>query len=93
MVDLWRKEHEKAGYLQLETPIMLNKELWEISGHWFNYRENMYTSEIDEVEFAIKPMNCPGGVLAFKHQLHLSLIHIFLRFSYRLMFHSFFLYL
>ena len=70
LVDLWRKEHEKAGYLQLETPIMLNKELWEISGHWFNYRENMYTSEIDEVEFAIKPMNCPGGVLAFKHQLH-----------------------
>lgn len=70
LIDLWRREHEKAGYLQLETPIMLNKELWEVSGHWFNYRENMYTSEIDEVEFAIKPMNCPGGVLAFKHQLH-----------------------
>ena len=70
LIDLWRKEHEKAGYLQLETPIMLNKELWEVSGHWFNYRENMYTSEIDELEFAIKPMNCPGGVLAFKHQLH-----------------------
>ena len=70
LIDLWRKEHEKAGYLQLETPIMLNKELWEISGHWFNYRENMYTSEIDELEFAIKPMNCPGGVLSFKHQLH-----------------------
>ena len=70
LIDLWRKEHEKAGYLQLETPIMLNKELWEISGHWFNYRENRYTSEIDELEFAIKPMNCPGGVLSFKHQLH-----------------------
>ena len=70
LIDLWRKEHEKAGYLQLETPIMLNKELWEVSGHWFNYRENMYTSEIDELEFAIKPMNCPGGVLSFKHQLH-----------------------
>ena len=70
LIDLWRKEHEKAGYQQLETPIMLNKELWETSGHWFNYRENMYTSEIDELEFAIKPMNCPGGVLAFKHQLH-----------------------
>ena len=70
LIDLWRKEHEKAKYLQLETPIMLNKELWEISGHWFNYRENMYTSEIDELEFAIKPMNCPGGVLSFKHQLH-----------------------
>ena len=70
LIDLWRKEHEKAEYSQLETPIMLNKELWEVSGHWFNYRENMYTSEIDELEFAIKPMNCPGGVLAFKHQLH-----------------------
>lgn len=70
LIDLWRKEHEKAKYLQLETPIMLNKELWEVSGHWFNYRENMYTSEIDELEFAIKPMNCPGGVLSFKHQLH-----------------------
>lgn len=70
LIDLWRREHEKAGYDQLETPIMLNKELWETSGHWFNYRENMYTSEIDELEFAIKPMNCPGGVLAFKHQLH-----------------------
>ena len=70
LIDLWRKEHEKAGYEQLETPIMLNKELWETSGHWFNYRENMYTSEIDELEFAIKPMNCPGGVLSFKHQLH-----------------------
>ena len=70
LIDLWRKEHEKAGYLQLETPIMLNKELWEISGHWFNYRENMYTSEIDALEFAIKPMHCPGGVLSFKHQLH-----------------------
>ena len=70
LIDLWRKEHEKAGYVQLETPIMLNKELWEISGHWFNYRENMYTSEIDELDFAIKPMNCPGGVLSFKHQLH-----------------------
>ena len=70
LIDLWRKEHEKARYQLLETPIMLNKELWEVSGHWFNYRENMYTSEIDELEFAIKPMNCPGGVLSFKHQLH-----------------------
>ncbi len=70
LTDLWREEHDKAKYMLLETPIMLNKELWETSGHWFNYRENMYTSEIDELEFAIKPMNCPGGVLAFKHQLH-----------------------
>lgn len=70
LVDLWRKEHEKAGYEQISTPIMLNKELWEVSGHWFNYRENMYTSVIDEMEFAIKPMNCPGGMLAYKHQIH-----------------------
>ncbi len=70
LIDLWRAEHEKAGYVQIDTPIMLNRELWEISGHWFNYRENMYTSSIDDVDFAIKPMNCPGGVLAFKYQQH-----------------------
>lgn len=70
LIDLWRKEHERAGYDQIQTPIMLNKELWEVSGHWFNYRENMYTSEIDESEFAIKPMNCPGGMIAYKHGLH-----------------------
>jgi threonyl-tRNA synthetase len=70
LIDLWRAEHEKAGYEQIGTPIMLNKELWETSGHWFNYKENMYTSQIDELEFAIKPMNCPGGVLAYKHNLH-----------------------
>lgn len=70
LVDLWRREHEKAGYEMISTPIMLNKELWETSGHWMNYRENMYTSEIDETEFAIKPMNCPGGVLVYKYGLH-----------------------
>ena len=70
LIDLWRKEHTKAGYEQIMTPIMLNKELWETSGHWYNYRENMYTSEIDETEFAIKPMNCPGGVLAYKQEMH-----------------------
>lgn len=70
LIDLWKREHVKAGYQEIMTPIMLNKELWETSGHWFNYRENMYTSEIDKTEFAIKPMNCPGGVLAFKQGLH-----------------------
>lgn len=70
LIDLWRREHEKAGYDMISTPIMLNKELWETSGHWANYRENMYTSVIDDVEFAIKPMNCPGGVLVYKHDLH-----------------------
>lgn len=68
--DLWRREHIKAGYDEIKTPIMLNKDLWEISGHWGNYKENMYTSEIDNHEFAIKPMNCPGGVLAYKQGLH-----------------------
>lgn len=70
LIDLWRREHRLAGYTEIMTPVMLNKELWETSGHWFNYRENMYTSEIDETEFAIKPMNCPGGILAYKAQLH-----------------------
>ncbi len=67
---LWKDEHRKAGYQLINTPIMLNKELWETSGHWFNYRENMYTSEIDKHEFAIKPMNCPGSLLVYKHGLH-----------------------
>ena len=66
----WYDEHTKEGYEFIKTPIMLNKELWELSGHWFNYRENMYTSEIDDKTFAIKPMNCPGGMLVFKNSLH-----------------------
>lgn len=68
--NFWYEEHTKEDYKFIKTPIMLNKELWEVSGHWFNYRENMYTSEIDEKEFAIKPMNCPGGMLVFKNGLH-----------------------
>ena len=68
--DYWFKVHTREGYQFIQTPIMLNKELWEISGHWTNYRENMYTSEIDKHEFAIKPMNCPGGMLVYKHSLH-----------------------
>ena len=70
LINLWKKEHTLAGYTEIMTPIMLNKELWETSGHWFNYRENMYTSTIDDTDFAIKPMNCPGGVITYKHQLH-----------------------
>ena len=66
----WYEEHTKEGYEFVKTPIMLNKDLWELSGHWDNYRENMYTSEIDEKEFAIKPMNCPGGMLVYKNSLH-----------------------
>jgi threonyl-tRNA synthetase len=66
----WYEEHVKAGYELIQTPIMLNKELWEISGHWKNYHDNMYTSEIDDREFAVKPMNCPGGILVYKRDLH-----------------------
>ena len=68
--NFWYKEHTKEGYEFIKTPIMLNKELWELSGHWYNYRENMYTSEIDDKVFAIKPMNCPGGMLVYKNSLH-----------------------
>ncbi|NMA51342.1 MAG: threonine--tRNA ligase [Mollicutes bacterium] len=68
--NFWYKEHTKEGYEFIKTPIMLNKELWELSGHWSNYRENMYISEIDERTFAIKPMNCPGGMLVYKNSLH-----------------------
>ncbi len=68
--EIWRLEHKKRHYEEIKTPIMLDKELWEISGHWFNYRENMYTSEIDEKEYAIKPMNCPGSIIAYKNNLH-----------------------
>ena len=68
--EIWRVEHKKRGYQEIKTPIMLDKELWEISGHWFNYRENMYTSTIDEKEYAIKPMNCPGSIIAYKNNLH-----------------------
>ena len=68
--NFWYQEHTKEGYEFIKTPIMLNRELWELSGHWFNYRENMYTSEIDEKTFAIKPMNCPGGMLVYKNSLH-----------------------
>ncbi len=68
--EFWYEEHRKEGYQFIKTPIMLEKELWELSGHWDNYKENMYTSKIDEKEFAIKPMNCPGGMLVYKNGLH-----------------------
>jgi threonyl-tRNA synthetase len=68
--DFWRAEHVKRGYQEVKTPIMLHEDLWHRSGHWDNYRENMYFSEIDEQRFAIKPMNCPGGMLLYKRKLH-----------------------
>ena len=70
LLNYWHEVHNKYNYVEISTPIMLNKELWEISGHWFHYRENMYTSTIDEKEFAIKPMNCPGSMLVYKNVLH-----------------------
>ena len=66
----WYDEHSKEGYEFIKTPIMMSKELWEVSGHWYNYKENMYTSYVDDREFAIKPMNCPGSMLVYKNGLH-----------------------
>ena len=66
LLEYWREEHKTAGYIETKTPVMLNRKLWEKSGHWENYRENMYTSVIDDEEYAIKPMNCPGGMLLYK---------------------------
>jgi threonyl-tRNA synthetase len=68
--NFWYDIHTKEGYVFVKTPIMLNRQLWEISGHWSNYKDNMYTTKIDEQEFAIKPMNCPGGILVYKNDLH-----------------------
>jgi threonyl-tRNA synthetase len=66
----WREIHTKAGYQEIRTPIMLNRSLWERSGHWDHYKENMYFTKIDDEDFAIKPMNCPGGILVYKHDMH-----------------------
>jgi threonyl-tRNA synthetase len=66
----WREQHQKAGYQEIRTPIILNRELWERSGHWDHYKENMYFTKIDEQDFAVKPMNCPGGILVYKQNLH-----------------------
>ncbi|MBI4831490.1 MAG: threonine--tRNA ligase [Candidatus Lindowbacteria bacterium] len=70
LLDFWRKEHTKRGYVEVRTPIILRRTLWEQSGHWDHYRENMYFTTIDEQDFAIKPMNCPGGLLIYKTRLH-----------------------
>ncbi len=70
LIDYWRQIHTKAGYKEIMTPIMLNRHLWETSGHWDHYKDNMYLSTIDEETYAIKPMNCPGGVLVYKSEPH-----------------------
>ena len=68
LLDYWREIHQKAGYVEISTPIMLSRHLWETSGHWDHYKENMYTTVIDEEDFAIKPMNCPGGILVYESE-------------------------
>jgi threonyl-tRNA synthetase len=69
LVDFWRKEHVRRGYCEIRTPLILDRELWIRSGHWDHYRENMYFTKIDDRDFAVKPMNCPGGMLVYKSQL------------------------
>ncbi|WP_160680431.1 threonine--tRNA ligase [Clostridium sp. C8-1-8] len=70
LIEYWREVHKKYGYEEIETPLILNRELWQTSGHWYHYKENMYTLKIDEEDYAIKPMNCPGGMLVYKMQTH-----------------------
>ncbi|MBD3202674.1 threonine--tRNA ligase [Candidatus Woesearchaeota archaeon] len=70
LIKYWREEHRKEGYVEIETPIILNRKLWERSGHWDNYRENMYTTKIDGEDYSIKPMNCPGGMLVYNEKVH-----------------------
>ncbi|MBN2259534.1 MAG: threonine--tRNA ligase [Clostridiales bacterium] len=69
LLDYWRKIHVREGYVEIETPIILNRQLWETSGHWHHYKENMYTLKIDEEDYAIKPMNCPGGMLVYNQSI------------------------
>ena len=70
LIDYWRQVHKKYGYVEISTPIMLNRQLWERSGHWDHYKNNMYTTVIDDTDFAVKPMNCPGGMLVYASEPH-----------------------
>ena len=70
LLDYWHQVHKKYGYVEISTPIMLNRQLWERSGHWDHYKNNMYTTVIDDVDFAVKPMNCPGGMLVYASEPH-----------------------
>lgn len=70
LINYWREIHRREGYVEVSTPMMLNRGLWETSGHWDHYKENMYTTVIDDVDFAVKPMNCPGGMLVYKLEPH-----------------------
>ena len=68
LLDYWREIHRRAGYVEISTPVILNRHLWETSGHWDHYKDNMYTTVIDEMDYAIKPMNCPGGILVYQSE-------------------------
>ena len=70
LIDYWRQVHKKYGYVEISTPIILNQDLWHRSGHWDHYKDNMYTTVIDEEDYAVKPMNCPGGMLVYKNEPH-----------------------
>ena len=70
LIEYWREVHKRYGYVEISTPIMLNRGLWERSGHWQHYKDNMYTTVIDDTDFAIKPMNCPGGMLVYRSEPH-----------------------
>ncbi len=70
LINYWREIHEREGYYEISTPMILNRDLWQTSGHWDHYRENMYTTVIEDMDYAIKPMNCPGGMLVYKQQPH-----------------------
>ena len=70
LIAYWREMHHKAGYVEIETPMAMNRKLWEVSGHWGHYKQNMYSFEVEEEDFAIKPMNCPGGMLFYKENIH-----------------------
>ncbi len=70
LIDYWRRIHTREGYMEISTPMILNRQLWETSGHWEHYRDQMYSTIIDEADFAIKPMNCPGGMLVYKMEPH-----------------------
>ncbi len=70
LINYWREIHRAAGYDEIQTPIILSRHLWETSGHWYHYKENMYTTVIDDEDYAIKPMNCPGGILVYKTKMH-----------------------
>ncbi|NLM13924.1 MAG: threonine--tRNA ligase [Epulopiscium sp.] len=70
LIEYWREKHKAAGYQEISTPIILNQELWHRSGHWDHYKDNMYVTKIDDLDYAVKPMNCPGGMLVYKTKMH-----------------------